>query len=581
MLFGGHPETVSHTAFVMLLYVIWIALIERPLPWRKTVYAVAAIVLAVGVGALIAAPFIAPFAEALTKSFRYQELQAHPNEIGYYSDLPSEIVLFQPHIYGRIPFEKPWNTAPAAESITGFAGVIGIAAWFALLLRAIVRRRFREREVFYVIGTLIVLGITLAWPGVSTVFHLVFKLAANARLRLFLCWFLAAMTGAALNAVLRERAATLLAGCAVVAAMMWWILHKTFFPTDWNVSTAIMALLPSMIVVVLATLFALPRRFRPYVMMVLSVVIVGELWAASEGWNPVVDADRMYPTTPLIAKLQELQRRDWSRAPFRVVGLGPLFFPNANAIYGIEDIRAHDPMTNGRYLGFLRVITKYDPDDYFAKWSDPDSQLLNYLNVRYVITDARYRMTDAQRYREVYAGKDGRIYENRDVLPRFFAVRNVMLEFKGYEYVKLLMAHHDWSITGLVKILPVNGDKMRQDLLAPRPANAPESSLKITESHFTDFRMHASAPRWTLVVSSIPWWPGWRVTQNGRAIEPQPVNGPFLGFTVPPGETDIHVWYSPRSFWWGAACSLFTMAALAALVWQSSRSRRRAAAQSE
>jgi len=582
MLFGGHPETCSHAFFVMMLYVAWIALVERPLRWRATGFAAAAVIGTVAVGALIAAPFIAPFAEALTKSMRYQELQAHPNEIGYYSDLPSEIVLFSPHIYGFMPHEKPWNTAPAAESITGFAGVLGIASWFALLIRAIVRRRFREREVFYVIGTLIVLGIILAWPGVSDAFHLIFKLAANARLRLFLCWFVAVMTGAALDAVLRERnAAPLLAGCAVVAAMMWWIVNRSFFPTDWDLSTGVMALLPSMIVILLATLFAVPQRFRPIATMIVAAAIVGELWSASEGWNPVIEAERSYPVTPLIAKLQQLQSRNWSHAPFRVVGLGASFFPNINAIYGIEDIRAHDPMANGRYLGFLRVASKYEPDDYFAKWNDPDTPIVNFLNVRYVITEKRYEMKDLQRYREVYSGKDGRIYENRDVLPRFFPVRNVVLQFKGDEFVRTLMTHRDWNITGLVKILPVNGDKMRRDLLAPRPLNSPEASLRITEAHLTDFRMHVSAPRYSLIVSSIAWWPGWRVTQNGKAIEPQPVNGPFLGFTVPPGETDIHVWYSPLTFWLGATCSILTMMLLAGLAWRSSRRRGRVAAAAE
>jgi len=132
-----------------------------------------------------------------------------------------------------------------------------------------------------------------------------------------------------------------------------------------------------------------------------------------------------------------------------------------------------------------------------------------------------------------------------------------------------------------VKILPVNGDRMRQDLLAPRPLNSPDATLRITEAHMTDFRMHVSAPRWTLIVSSIAWWPGWRVTQNGKSIEPQPVNGPFLGFTVPPGETDIRVWYSPATFWWGATGSLLTIALLGVLAWLSSRRPRRAEATAE
>src|SRR5207247_36668 len=85
MLYGGHPETVSHTAFFVGLYALWVVLVERG-AWKS----LPAIAGAIAISALIAAPFIAPFAEAITKSKRYQELQVHPNEIGYYSDLPSE-----------------------------------------------------------------------------------------------------------------------------------------------------------------------------------------------------------------------------------------------------------------------------------------------------------------------------------------------------------------------------------------------------------------------------------------------------------------------------------------------------------
>src|ERR1041385_3637139 len=188
MLYGGHPETVSHTAFFVGLYVLCGILVDGaphprfadPLPAGGErvaggrVRGGIAVIAAIVAGALIAAPFIAPFAEAITKSKRYQELQVHPNEIGYYSDFPSEVILFQPHFFGHVPYDKPWGPA-VAESITGFAGILAVASWFAVVARAIVRRRFRDRELYFVIGTLIVLGIMLAWPGVSTAFHLIFK----------------------------------------------------------------------------------------------------------------------------------------------------------------------------------------------------------------------------------------------------------------------------------------------------------------------------------------------------------------------------------------------------------------------
>ena len=563
MLLGGHPETAAHVFFLIALYVIWIFFTERP-PLQR----VGSLVAAVAVAAVIASPFLGPFIEALHKSKRYQELQVHPNAIGYYSDFPSMVILFQPHFYGDVPFEKAWGPA-VAESITGFAGVLGIAAWFALLIRAIVQRRWREREFFFVVAGIIILGIILAWPGVSHLFQLVFALAANARLRLLLCWLLAAMAAAIIDVTLRERAAYLLAGAAITAAMFLYLMLKVPFPDAVKKDTAMIAILPSLAVIALSLLFALPLRVRPFAGMIVLVVVVAELWAASSGWNPVLPLKRSYPTTPLIDRLTQIAKTTPRSAPFRAVGIGPAFFPNVQAMYGIEDIRAHDPMANGRYLGVLRVVTGYNTANYFAKWENSDTRFLDFLNVKYIVTSVGVELNDRERYNLIYDAKDGRIFQNRDVLPRFFAARNVLLEFKGDYFARRLQNENDWAHTGVVKTLPVESDRMRQDLLAPRSPNAPEASVQIVDASATDFHLRVHAPRWTLIVSSEPYWPGWHIRSGGRFLDPLPVNGAFIGFTIPPGDHDVRVFYFPASFYAGLAASLITIAALVVMSFRS------------
>ena len=577
ILLGGHPETVAHIFFLAAMYAVWLW-IERTR--FEVVKRIAMFVISVGIAAVIASPFLAPFIEALHKSKRYQELQVHPNAIGYFSDFPSEVVLFQPHFYGHVPLEKPWGPE-TAESITGFAGVLGIAAWFGLLMRAIVQRRWREREVFLLLATPIVLGVMLGWPGIGELFHLVFKLAANARLRLLLCWLVAAMSTAIVDVALRERPAYLFAGSAIVASMLLCLMLKIPFPDAARKDAAMMAILPSVTVVALSALMALPMRARAFAAMALLAGVVAELWTASSGWNPVLPIERFYPSTPLIDKLIAVSKAMPSSQPFRVVGLGAALFPNIQAIYGIEDIRAHDPMANGRYLSILRVETNYNPDNYFAKWDNIDTRFLDFLNVKYVVTGPGFTPKDAQRYPLVYTGIDGRIFQNTDVLPRFYAARNVILEFKGDYFVSRMQMVTDWAHSSVVKSLPVESDRMRQDLLAPRPLNAPEATVKIVDASPTDYRLHIHAPRWTLVVSSVPVWPGWHIRTSGHFLDPLPVNGAFLGFTIPPGDHDVRVFYMPETFYAGLAASLITIAALVALSVRSRRHQTKAQAQSE
>ena len=52
---------------------------------------------------------------------------------------------------------------------------------------------------------------------------------------------------------------------------------------------------------------------------------------------------------------------------------------------------------------------------------------------------------------------------------------------------------------------------------------------------------------------------------NGETLTPLHVNGAFMGFVVPPGKIDVHVWYSPMTFWVGVWIALATLAILIAL----------------
>ena len=565
MLYGGHPETVTHATFFGGLFALWIAFIERPVPRRDAIRALALAAAAIFVAALLAAPFIATFAETVKKSRRFQELQVNPNGEPPFSDFPSAIATFEPNFYGHAPAEKPSGPA-TAESITGFAGILGIASWFALLVQAIARRRFRTREFFLVVLALIAVGIVFNWPVISSLFHFVFRLAANARLRLLLCWIAAAMTAAAIDNARRERSIPFLLGVLASTAFLLYLMLTFPFATAAAKDTAMIAILPSMVVLTMASLFVLQVRGRHIATMLTGAAIIAELWTATDGWNPVLPVEAMYPKTPLIATLQRLQAATPSNDPFRIVGIGAALFPNTNAMYGLADIRTHDPMAFGRYLGVLRLLTNLETNEYFAKWQNLDTPLLNYLNVRYVVGDRGFDPNDRRRYQLLYDGRDGRIFENRDVRPRFFAARDIVLEFNHDRFAQTLM-QHDFSKQTVVNILPVDSDRMRQDLLAPKS----DPIVQIVEAGDTAFRLRIRSQRHALIVSSQPWWPGWRVSLNGRKIVPQLVNGAFFGFTIPPGDWDVRVDYFPASFYGGLAGAIVT--ALLLISWPIARSR--------
>ncbi|MDQ3281060.1 MAG: YfhO family protein [Acidobacteriota bacterium] len=584
MLFGGHPETASHTFFLAALYVAWIMFVERSvagsqLPVTATVAAddelrgnrqlatgnsptlhfIATLASSLIIAALIASPLLVPFFEAVKKSKRYEELARNPltAEVPF-SDWASAKLLVQPQFYGASP--KPtWGPAHA-ESITGFAGTLGIVAWFALAAHVVARRKWRSREMFFVIATLIVLGVILSWPGVRELFHVVFRLAANARLRLFLCLLLSIQTAALIDLVKRDRRAVFI-GLGCTAALLLIVFASTNFADLEQRTTALTSLYPQLAMLVIAAIAASIKRAHVALLFVLTG-ITAELFSQTHDWNPTVSMEWMYPRPPMLKALDEISAKVPKNEPFRIVGNGPMFFPNASAVYGYEDIRAHDPMANTRYIDFLRLTINYDAENYFAEWNEWEKRVVDYLNVRYVLVTRGGELPP--RFRLVYDGEDGRIFENMDVLPRFFAVRNVILEFRDDVFNEGIQKEDLWKETAYIDRLELETEQQRGDFFSPRPKDAPMATTEIVSASPNEYRLHVKAPRYTLINSSVPWWPGWKVQRNGAAIEPIRVNGAFLGFAVPAGEVDVRVWYDPWTFRFGAIVSLATLAALAA-----------------
>ncbi len=559
MLYSGHPETVSHAGFFCAIYLLWIWLVEK----ATTLKNLAWIAVALACGVMLAMPFIAPFLEALPRSKRYQQLLVQPHVIGIFSDWPSKVLLIEPTFFGHVPLEKAWVGAATAEGLQGATSILALAAFLALAVRTIALRRFRDREFFFVLAAIFFLGVILGWPGFANLFTLIFKLTANARLRCLLSLLGALMVAASLDFVRRERAWPFVAGIFAAALTLFLLITRVTYPVDpFAKPMAILNTLPSMIALALASLIAIAGRHKHGVTMLTCVAVIAEVFSFNLGWNPNLPAEMFYPKTPLIEALQKLKAKHPANDPFRVAGIGPMLAPNLNAMYGLEDVRSHDPMTNGHYLGLLRVRGEYGSKGYFA--DKLDSRMLDYLNVRYLVADTYEEVKDRERYQEIYNDKDGRIFENHDVLPRFFPARNIIVEFNGEQFAKQLAGQHDFRDTCIVNKLPISNDQERTDLLAPRPAAAARAKLFMADSTPTDFRMHISAPRYTMIVSSQPSWPGWWATSDGRKLRSLVVNGTFLGFVVPPGEHDVRVWYAPWSFRIGVILMLFAIAGLAA-----------------
>jgi hypothetical protein len=487
VVFCGHPETAVHILFFGIAYILWIAIVEKR---RDFLPALAG---AGVVAVLLALPIIVPFAENVRQSTRFEDQKASGIEMPF-SDVPSLALLVQPRLYGTRP-GNPWGPA-TAEAVTGFAGILGIAAIIAIAIDIIARRRFLERETFFVLAAIGVFALLANVRPAIAVLHAVIGLAANARLRFVFAWILAVLIAAALDRMSRISFAI---GLASAAALIGLIVLRTPFPTEAARLDGRVSVVPSIVVLAIAALLLI-SRWQRVASLLLVAAVIAEMWPLTIGWNSPFPIATFYPRTPLIDAVLRHHRPGFDR----VAGIGGVLFPNTNAMFGIEDARIHDPMEPARFVHLIDGVISHD---YYKKWLDESTPLLDRLNVRWLMTEPGHELKDSSRYVLRYAGADGRLYENLHVLPRFF------------------------------------GDGAR---------------VRITAASGDAYTLEIDASKETLIESSVGWSKWWHVTP----IENRGPKAAFLSFSVPAGRTTVRVRYVPVSFYLAVLISLLTAAAL-------------------
>ena len=295
------------------------------------------------------------------------------------------------------------------------------------------------------------------------------------------------------------------------------------------------------------------RMLVPYAFVLLAAadLTVQARWQYRGG--PVSE---VFPPTGLSEFLRGRPR------PFRIAGEGYEFFPQRHAMIGVEDIRMHDPIERNDYMEFLDATCGYDPADYFKHVRRIEAPVLDFLNVRYVVSYAG--RGPFERYRPVYWAADGSVFENPHALPRVFAPRRV--EGVAGSPPDGFVANAIPLFPGVLPKLGALSDFRERAFVLGAPAGERENGeaevLDYTESeNRASFRSRAAAP--VVLLASLVQDGGWRARdETGRRLPTTLANGPFLALTVDAGEHRVVLDYTPPGWRAGVAVSLLTATGL-------------------
>ena len=245
--------------------------------------------------------------------------------------------------------------------------------------------------------------------------------------------------------------------------------------------------------------------------------------------------------------------------PFRVTPLHLSFSGDYLAVYGLEDIRSSEPVSNGEYI---QLISKFPgmrfDDDWIIQVEDmlQAQPLLNLLNVKYLLANPTNQAPAAADFR-VADRSDFLVMENLEAWPRAFFTDKVAVIPSNEEFIKHLLKNGRQPFVALTP-----KEMAKQPGLQQLEEAGPATVLAATNYQLlpnsTAFYVHATSAG--VVCLTEGQAKDFTATANNTPKQVLTVNRAFKGIYLDqPGDYHIKFTYRPR--YWRLVCILFWMAA--------------------
>ena len=242
-------------------------------------------------------------------------------------------------------------------------------------------------------------------------------------------------------------------------------------------------------------------------------------------------------------------------------------FDNAANVLGFESWGGYNPLRTTWYTSLLGAV------------DSQNSPIFDLANVRYVLTTTAFREPSQNQiaplnpvaYQIRFPGGplEGpkyilvdsvthdwyQVFENRTVLPRFFAVSNYTVENGGKAFGMLRSGAIDF----------------RRTIVLDRSAGKLGAGCESAEIHLHRYTPNAilldvASPSTCLVFAGDGWYPGWQVRIDGRESTLFRADGAFRAFVTPPGSHQVEMCFAPLSFRVGLA-GTFATVLLCTVLW--------------
>jgi hypothetical protein len=282
------------------------------------------------------------------------------------------------------------------------------------------------------------------------------------------------------------------------------------------------------------TVDRIPRRG---VAIALLALVLVERANEDGDFYPALPKSAFYPQVPILAAIP----RD-----ARMAGAAAALIPNNAALYGFEDARGYNAMTLKRLYETYPLWSAYQRA-WFNRIDDLSKPFLSFLNVRYALAHEAVAAPAGWTLR--HAGRQTRLYENPNALPRAFVPPAI--RYVRENPVEDMKTATDFGAMAWIETTHYE------------PQQAPNGPGAVTiRREGLEYHLDATMQRPGWVVVSETNWPGWRAYIDDRRARAHFANHAFLGIHVPEGRHRVRLVYLPESFTRGRTISVGTLFAL-------------------
>jgi len=253
---------------------------------------------------------------------------------------------------------------------------------------------------------------------------------------------------------------------------------------------------------------------------------------------------------------------------FRVMMLGAreiINTPNGGMVHHVQDLRMTENIVVRRYWRFFHLADKglrilhiqglLFPTAMYVTL--PVSPYWDLMNVRYVLSPKSIREPSLER---VYSDPFLFIYKNRNAFPRAFVVHRVIFSENEAESLTLLKKHR--NILRRLCIIEENDQEERKRISEALKSSMPEGEEDVKITGYLPHRVTVEVTMHNpgFLILSDTYYPGWKVTVDGREEKIFPTDYLIRGVFLEKGDHSVEFSYEPMSFTIGVIISALGIA---------------------